>query len=123
MKKVIGIMKNNLKLLRTEKHLYQKDIANLLNIAISTYSYWESGFNEPDQKSLIKLADFYNVSVDYLLGRTENKEKALGINQGQEELKNIPVALYEGVQGLSPEGMQDVMKYIEFVKAKEKGGK
>ena len=50
-------------------------------------------------------------------------EKALGINQGQEELKNIPVALYEGVQGLSPEGMQDVIKYIEFVKAKEKGGK
>lgn len=84
-------MKNNLKLLRTEKHLYQKDIANLLNIAISTYSYWESGFNEPDQKSLIKLADFYNVSVDYLLGRTENKEKALNLKELNYEnaIKNI----------------------------------
>ena len=69
---------DNLRILRMKKHLYQKDIAKLLNIAVSTYSYWENGTYEPDQKSLVKLADFYNVSIDYLLGRTENDdEKAI----------------------------------------------
>lgn len=53
-------------------------------------------------------------------------EKALGINQEpKNDFNKIPVALYEGINGLSEEGMQDVLRYVEFVKSKEKekGGK
>lgn len=60
---------NNLKALRTQKGIYQKDIASFLNVAVSTYSYWEQGKFEPDSETLKKLADYFNVSVDYLLGR------------------------------------------------------
>lgn len=67
-------------------------------------------------------------------GRTPNPridtmqaiEKALGINQEpKNDFNKIPVALYEGINGLSEEGMQDVLRYVEFVKSKEKekGGK
>ena len=42
-------MKNRLKELREQRHLYQKDIATMLDIAVSTYSYWEKGTYEPDQ--------------------------------------------------------------------------
>lgn len=60
---------NNLKALRTKKGLYQKDVASFLNVAVSTYSYWEQGKFEPDSETLKKLADYFDVSVDYLLGR------------------------------------------------------
>lgn len=48
-------------------------------------------------------------------------EKALGLESTEvpEQLKKIPLALYEGLDGLSDEGMQDVIKYINYVKAKE----
>ncbi len=60
----------NLKLLRTENKLRQEDIAEKLSIARQTYSSWETGERTPDIENLIKLADFYNVSLDFLVGRT-----------------------------------------------------
>ena len=64
-------MVNRLKELREKKGLLQKDVAKYLNVSVSTYSFWEKGTYEPDQKSLIKLANFFEVSIDYLLGRTD----------------------------------------------------
>lgn len=66
-------MKNRLRELRESRNLYQKDIATILNIAVSTYSYWEKGTYEPDQNSLTTLADYFGVSVDYILGRESNQ--------------------------------------------------
>lgn len=72
---------NRLKDLRCKKGLYQKDIAKLFNVAVSTYSYWEQGRFEPDSETLGKLADFFGVTVDYLLGREKptisNTEKVV----------------------------------------------
>lgn len=80
-------MKNRLKELREQRHLYQKDIATMLDIAVSTYSYWEKGTYEPDQKSLAKLADFFGVSVDYLLGRESSKnEKSPTVRDAQSDI-------------------------------------
>lgn len=62
---------NRLSQLRKEKNLLQKDIANFLGVAISTYSYWEKGLHDPDNETLKKLATYFGVSVDYLLGRDE----------------------------------------------------
>lgn len=48
-------------------------------------------------------------------------EKALGLNQEpREKLKQIPVAMYDGLDGLTDEQVQDVLKYIEFIKSKDK---
>ena len=51
-------------------------MANFLNITTSAYGYYEQGKRNPDPKTLIKLSDFFNVSVDYLLGKTDIKEVA-----------------------------------------------
>ncbi len=59
-----------LKELRKKHNLQQKDIAKYLQVAQSTYSYWEQEKFEPDTATLNKLAEYYGVSVDYLLGRT-----------------------------------------------------
>lgn len=62
---------NKINELRKSKGLSQTALANELGISQSTLSYWERGDYEPDNDSLIKIADFFNVSTDYLLGRTD----------------------------------------------------
>jgi len=53
----------------------QEDIANLIGVSRSRYSHYENGRSEPDLAMLEKLADSYQVSIDYLLGRV-NSSKA-----------------------------------------------
>lgn len=60
--------------LREDNDLNQTQVANVLNCSQRTYSYYESGGHDIPTETLIKLADFYGVSVDYLLGRTDVKE-------------------------------------------------
>lgn len=61
--------------IREDRDIKQKDIAKMLNVSQNTYSQYENGIIQLTAESLIKLADFYNVSVDYLLGRTDNPAK------------------------------------------------
>ncbi|MBO5291495.1 MAG: helix-turn-helix transcriptional regulator, partial [Clostridia bacterium] len=56
--------------LREDKDLNQTEIANFLGMSQTGYSKYETGENDIPTEILIKLADFYNVSVDYLLNRT-----------------------------------------------------
>ena len=63
-----------LKDLREDKDLYQRDIAKVLNVSQQQYSRCETGENELSYDGLIKLAKFYNTSIDYILGITNIKE-------------------------------------------------
>lgn len=60
--------------LKIDHDLYQKQIANLLKITRQQYGLYESGKRDIPIDLLIKLADFYNVSIDYMLERTKNKK-------------------------------------------------
>ena len=60
---------NNLKSLRKENKKTQTDIANFLNITTVGYNGYETQKREPSIDTLIKLADYYGVSLDYLVGR------------------------------------------------------
>lgn len=71
---------NNLKKLRNEKKLTQEEIGKFLNISSTGYASWEKLRTEPDIKTLIKLADFYGVSIDYLVGRANEDEIVKIIN-------------------------------------------
>ncbi len=61
-----------LKDLRTDNDLVQKQVANLLGIDQRVYSNYETGKREIPTRFLIKLADFYKTSTDYILGRTND---------------------------------------------------
>lgn len=63
-----------LKQLKNERNLLQKDIANAIGISLRAYQYYESGERKPDIDILEKLADYFEVSSDYLLSRTDNPE-------------------------------------------------
>ncbi|AXQ77758.1 helix-turn-helix transcriptional regulator [Streptococcus sp. H49] len=62
-----------LKVLRKEAGLTQKQIAEKLNMSQPAYLSWEKGKREPSAKTLEKFATFFNVSTDYLLGKTDDK--------------------------------------------------
>lgn len=57
--------------LRKEKKLTQKELAQILSITIPTLSHWECDYQEPSSKDLLAISNAFNVSTDYLLGRTD----------------------------------------------------
>ena len=67
------VMKTRIKDLREDKDLTQTDISKMLNISQVAYSYYELNKRNVPLEILCKLADFYNVSVDYLLYRTNDR--------------------------------------------------
>jgi len=58
--------------LRLEKEILQRNVADFMHVVPHTVSSWENGKNFPSLKKLSQLADFFEVSTDYLLGRTDN---------------------------------------------------
>lgn len=108
------LIMNRLKELRlSRKKLYQKDIADYLGIAISTYSNWENNKYEIDNENLFKLAAYYNVSIDYILGGDskikQNKEHYEEIEIKEHHL--IPL-LGSVVAGIPIESQEDIEGYI-----------
>lgn len=65
-------MFKNLRAVREDRDIKQKDIAKILNVSQNTYSQYETGVISLTAEVLIKLADYYGVSVDYLLDRTDD---------------------------------------------------
>lgn len=63
-----------LKELRKEKDVTQKDVADYLGVVRGSYAHYEIERRQPDYDTLIKIANYFNVSVDYLIGRTRIKE-------------------------------------------------
>lgn len=67
-------MPDRLRALRKQRGFSQTEVGNQIGIAQALLSKYENGLRLPPTEALIKLADFYGVSVDYILGRTENPE-------------------------------------------------
>lgn len=66
-----NIFGERLKVLRKENHLNQEEIAKILGCTQRKISYMEQGVTEPDLQSLVKLADYFDVSIDFLCGRKD----------------------------------------------------
>lgn len=68
------MVSNRLIQLKNERNILQKDIAKALNISLRSYQRYEKGERNPDSLILTAMADFFGVSIDYLVGRTNNPE-------------------------------------------------
>ena len=77
---------NRLKELRIKKNIKQQDLAKALNITKQSVSNWENGKRLPNIEILILLADFYNCSLDYLVGRELKEDNLKTINNLISEL-------------------------------------
>lgn len=103
-----------LKELREEKGLLGKDLAKVFNVESATITNWEKGNRCPKDDTLIKLADFFDCSLDYLLGRTDNKSSKVyshEIDNSTVEIeidKNYP---YD----LTPEDVENILNQLKAV--------
>jgi transcriptional regulator with XRE-family HTH domain len=95
---------NRLRKLREELKKQSSEIAEMLNIAKSTYSGYENDKSKPDYDTLTELAKYYSVSVDYLLGNTN--------------VRNYTETLaFSTTEDLTEEEIEEVRKYINYLKS------
>ena len=66
------MLASRLKELRNQKNITQEELANHLSIPRGTYAHYELGKREPDYNMLLRIANFFDVSTDYLLGLTDS---------------------------------------------------
>ena len=97
---------------RKQAHLTQVDVAEKLGISQPAYASWERGVKKPTQENLVKIAQILNVSVDYLVGNSE--EKADGLD-------NIELLFRMNSKGLTDEEKEIFKKeLIEFMEERKK---
>lgn len=82
----------NLKMLRGERKVSQKELADAIKSQQSSINRMEHGLMDPSGEYLIKMADFFDVSVDFLLGRTDIREMA---STDSETRKRIKEAVFD----------------------------
>ena len=68
-------LSERLRLLRTERGMKQTEMAKQFSQSLRAYQYYEAGTRRPEYSHLLALADFFNVSLDYLTGRSETRER------------------------------------------------
>lgn len=95
----------NIRILRTKKEKSQQDIADYLQITRQAYSYYENGKRQPDYETLLKLAEYFGVTVDYLL-RGDSDSECL-----PEEL----VILNRKAKRMSPEKRQKLLEMAKLM--------
>lgn len=105
---------NRIKLLREEKKLKQEELAKILSISSSAIGMYERNEREPNDELKLKLSEYFDVSIDYLLGKTDIR-KAEAIN-----IDDADVAFYNGVKGLNDTNKAILKGIIEGLTAKQK---
>ena len=101
-----------LKDLRKQAELTQVDVAEKLGISQPAYASWERGVKKPTQENLVKIAQILNVSVDYLVGNSEEKA---------DELDNIELLFRMNSKGLTEEEKIVFKKeLIEFMEERKR---
>lgn len=96
---------NKIRELRKARGMTQSDLAKQLNTSTSNVSGWECGKWQPDNDALIKLAELFNVSVDYLLGAEKYKKEPDTLSAEERKLLADYRALPEELRALVREQM------------------
>lgn len=104
---------DTLKKLRHQKNIRQIDVANALGIARTTYAMYESGQRTPDKDMLIKLAEFFAVTVDFLIGYVSTPPQMSQLN----DLGLLD--WYQHLPEASPEDLQKLKDIWEIIKKDE----
>lgn len=105
-----------IKLLRKSKKMSQQALANALGVSRSTIAMWETSGSQPDNASLLRLADYFGVSVDFLLGREDEDTK--------KEIAALPdddlnLEIIKLLTELSPETREMALKILQTLKDHE----
>lgn len=108
--------------MREDRDMTQRDVAEKLGVSTQQYSQYENGVNEIPLHRFAKLIDLFDVSADYLLGRTQRPEN--------KSFRNVQVtkdcscaALLNAVLSLSEEDREAAVEYVRLLRLKERAKK
>ena len=109
---------DRLKELRKSNNLTQEDLAKILGVGKTTISMYENGNSTPNDEIKIKIADYFNVSMDYLIGKTNIKESADDILNSND----FTIALHSeyDYDELPDEARKEIQNFIKYMKDKYK---
>lgn len=105
---------NRIKELRTEKGLFQSDVAKYIGKSERIVGFYEKGERDPNTDTLLKLSELFDVSIDYILGKTDVK------NVQTVDLDDIDIAFASGIRGLNKENQETLKNIIKGLLAKQK---
>ena len=116
------MLSENIKKARNDRHLSQRALADIIGVSQQTVGSWEVGRTSPDNEMLKKLASFFNVSVDYLLGRTDEPGDATGATMEKDPLTALDRYRQENLAILKRrhEPGFDIMKAFEELEERHK---
>lgn len=100
-----------IKTCRKQHHMSQQALADQLGIARSTVAMWETGASEPDHETILRLAELFGVSTDYLLGH-----KTLTLPPSDEDIK---FALFGGGGEITDAMYDEVRRFAQMVRLRE----
>ena len=103
-----------IKELREEKNISQLELAKKLNLTQQSISLYEKGDREPSIDVLKSIANFFNVSLDYLLGKSD-------IRNYDEDEKEFRFAFHKETEGMTDEEIKDALRFYKEMKKKIKG--
>lgn len=105
---------NRIKELRIEKRLLQSDVAKYIGKSERIVGFYEKGERDPSTDTLLKLSDLFDVSIDYILGKSDIK------NPKTPTPDNIDIAFASGIRGLNKENQETLKNIIDGLLAKQK---
>ena len=106
--------------LRTNRHLSQAKLADKLGLSAGTIGMYENGTRMPSREAQEKIADFFNVSLDYLMGRDSKSIYYLNPETAEtvQELFDNPDmrVLFDAARDARPEDLKKAAEYLSFLK-------
>ncbi|WP_426449050.1 helix-turn-helix domain-containing protein [Paenibacillus sp. S-38] len=118
----MGQIGNRIALLREKQGMTQEELSIKLNISRASLSHYEKNRREPDYDTLVKIANYFKISIDYLLGRTQDPEMVLDqqVRQFVESLELSDDRILQHFS-LTIDGKQltpeEAKRFIAFVRA------
>ena len=103
---------NRIKLLREEKGLKQDELSKILGVSPSAIGMYERDEREPNDDITLKLAEFFNVTTDYLLGKSDNRNtENIGFNKDNFKIE-LPTKEYKNITEEQKKQIEDFAKFI-----------
>lgn len=106
-------MKNNIKNVREQKSMTQKECADKLSITLRAWQTYEQGVSEPKQEVLFKIADMFNVSLDYLLGRETDEPETLDKLEREFNMSALEKEILDNYLSLPKDMRSDLMEFLQ----------
>lgn len=107
---------DRLKRLRAAVGMTQEELGQIVGVSAAAVGHWETGKNDPPAQMLRRIADYFGVTADFLLGRNEILPSAYGAYFDADMTR----VLFRVTRQLSPEALREVRDFIEFKRNQER---